>query len=170
MKVRAYIEMARLAIDSINAKTMTIAEVLEYWSAVVAEEPALNLNRQRTRAELVERLEDIIRFCNEIGRMGNSAETHAEALQMDAEYQLAIATIADNLTLPIWEGCSDTVKTEVVKHHHAEALEMNRRCSELYYRYWRWWNVMDEYCRADDFACAHKTALKMNAEIDGETE
>jgi hypothetical protein len=92
---------------------------------------------------------------------------HAEALEMDSEYQQAIATIAENLTLPVWDRCSGTVKTEIVKHHHAEALEMNKKCSELYYRYWRWWNVMDEYCRADDFACAHKTALKMDAEING---
>lgn len=85
MKAREYIEMARLAIDCINAKTMTIAEVREYWSAVSNEEPALNLNRQRTRAGLVEQLEIIIGYCNETGRMVNTTKTHALALEMNAQ-------------------------------------------------------------------------------------
>ncbi|EAW8084272.1 hypothetical protein DBN05_000620 [Salmonella enterica subsp. enterica serovar Anderlecht] len=50
---------------------------------------------------------------------------HAEALVDDANYQGAIKIIADHLTLPVWDGCSETVKREVVKTHHAEALEIN---------------------------------------------
>ncbi|MBH0365753.1 hypothetical protein PL246_09725 [Salmonella enterica] len=50
---------------------------------------------------------------------------HAEALEDDVKYHVAIKIIADNLTLPVWDGCSDTVKREVVKTHHAEALEIN---------------------------------------------
>ncbi|EDY8451032.1 hypothetical protein GQP35_004023 [Salmonella enterica subsp. enterica] len=61
-------------------------------------------------------------------------------------------------------AAGETALRIAVEESHAEALEMNQRCSELYYRYWRWWNVMDEYCRADDLACAHAVALKMNAE------
>lgn len=52
-------------------------------------------------------------------------KAHAEALAMEEAHQMAIATIADNLTLPVWERCSPTIKREVVEHHHAEALEMN---------------------------------------------
>lgn len=52
-------------------------------------------------------------------------DAHAEALEMDIDYQKAISTIADNLTLPVWDGCSETIKREVVKEHHAEALKLN---------------------------------------------
>lgn len=52
-------------------------------------------------------------------------EMQAEALVDDANYQGAIKIIADHLTLPVWDGCSETVKREVVKTHHTEALEIN---------------------------------------------
>lgn len=52
-------------------------------------------------------------------------EAYAEALEEDIKYQAAIVTIANNLSLPVWDGCSETVKREVMKVHHTEALEMN---------------------------------------------
>lgn len=51
---------------------------------------------------------------------------HAEALVMNAAYDVAIKVIADNLSLPVWEGCTETVKREVIKVHHEEARIMNR--------------------------------------------
>lgn len=65
-----------------------------------------------------------------IGREMAIESAHDEALTMDTEYRVAIATVADNLTLPIWDGCSVTVKREVVKHHHAEALRENQKHDE----------------------------------------
>ena len=56
---------------------------------------------------------------------------------------------------------------DAIEQCHAEALEMNKNFFELYYRYWRWWNIMDEYARADDLALAHKTALKINSLMGG---
>lgn len=66
------------------------------------------------------------RRMNEINALlyGTDKE-HAEALAEDIKYQAAIVTIANNLSLPVWDGCSETVKHEVMKVHHAEALEMN---------------------------------------------
>lgn len=65
-----------------------------------------------------------------VGREMAIEFAHDEALTMDTEYRIAIATIADNLTLPVWDGCSATVKREVVKHHHAEALRENQKHDE----------------------------------------
>lgn len=65
-----------------------------------------------------------------VGREMAIESAHDEALTMDTEYRVAIATVADNLTLPIWDGCSATVKREVVKHHHAEALRENQKHDE----------------------------------------
>lgn len=50
---------------------------------------------------------------------------HVEAMEDDAKYHVAIKIVADNLTLPVWDGCSETVKREIVKTHHAEALQLN---------------------------------------------
>lgn len=87
---------------------------------------------------------------------------HAEALEMDAEYQRAIATIADNLSMPVWDGCSDTVKAEVVKHHHAEALEEDYRFHRLKARWWDFWASYSESERQDELEEAHVEALEMN--------
>ncbi|EEV4189277.1 hypothetical protein D9J30_03490 [Escherichia coli] len=46
---------------------------------------------------------------------------------------------------------------------HAEALEMEKRRMELAYRYWRWWHTLDEDCRTDYLAQAHKEALEINS-------
>ncbi|MDF7681227.1 hypothetical protein PT300_11785 [Enterobacteriaceae bacterium ESL0689] len=66
----------------------------------------------------------------------------------------------DNRAIPD-SNCSATDMDAI----HAEALEMNKRFGDLYYRYWRWWHVLDEYSRAEDLALAHKQALVMNALI-----
>lgn len=87
---------------------------------------------------------------------------HAEALEMDAKYQRAIATIADNLSMPVWDGCSDTVKAEVVKHHHAEALEEDYRFHRLKARWWDFWASYSESERQDELEEAHVEALEMN--------
>lgn len=69
--------------------------------------------------------------CEETGRdlrewCGNDIEAaHAEALEDDRKYQDAIKVIADNLTLPVWDGLRPVLRYEVIKAHHAEALEMN---------------------------------------------
>lgn len=105
---------------------------------------------------------------------GESIERdHAEALEMDGEYQLAIATIADNLTLPVWEGCSDTVKAEVVKHHHAEALEINAirafRQSPAVVMQTDFWAANDYAARRELVRQAHAEALDINAFVDAAT-
>ncbi|EFX3898308.1 hypothetical protein H3Z28_002146 [Salmonella enterica subsp. enterica serovar Ank] len=87
---------------------------------------------------------------------------HAEALEMDAEYRRAIATIADNLSMSVWDGCSDTVKAEVVKHHHAEALEEDYRFHRLKARWWDFWASYSESERQDELEEAHVEALEMN--------
>lgn len=56
---------------------------------------------------------------------------HIKALEMDKDYLLAIATVADNLTSPVWDGLSETLRREVVKYHHAEALEINAAIDEV---------------------------------------
>jgi len=50
---------------------------------------------------------------------------HVEALEDDMSYQNSIQCIADNLSLPVWEGCCETVKRQIIKTHHTEALIMN---------------------------------------------
>lgn len=96
---------------------------------------------------------------------------HAEVLEMDKDYQLAVATIADNLTLPVWEGCSDTVKRAVVKHHHAEALEINNAYNTLYVyapgdAAREVWPQLTPVERAVSVEFAHKQALHENQQHD----
>ena len=81
------------------------------------------------------------------------AHAHTEALEINARRRVA----------EFFGGLDHAGRQAKIEDAHAEALEMNRICSELYYRYWRWWNVMDQYCRADDLALAHKQALEMNS-------
>lgn len=83
---------------------------------------------------------------------------HGEALAMDLEYQKAIATIADNLSLTVWDGCSETVKAEVVKHHHAVALEVEHRR-----RVAAFFGGMDYAARREALEAAHREALAINA-------
>lgn len=86
---------------------------------------------------------------------------HDEALAMDLEYQKAIATIADNLSLTVWDGCSETVKAEVIKHHHAVALEVEARR-----RVAAFFGGMDYAARREALDNAHAEALAINAAYD----
>lgn len=86
---------------------------------------------------------------------------HGEALEMDRDYQKAIATIADNLSLPVWDGCSQTVKAEVIKHHHAVALEVEHRR-----RVAAFFGGMDYAARREALEGAQAEALAINAAYD----
>lgn len=78
--------------------------------------------------------QDAFENSDEIGQQWLIEEAHKEAQEMNADYQAAIATIAENLTLPVWEGCSETVKREIIKHHHTEALKINDAYNSAYTR------------------------------------
>ncbi|UJH95926.1 hypothetical protein [Pantoea phage Nafs113] len=114
---------------------------------------------------------------------------HAEALEDDRQYQTAIATIADSLmhhSNPnnlIWRGCSDTVKAQIIKHHHDEALRMNASLDvtgtieppmdirvqlfpsaiELLQTHWSSLNACQ---RSAVLALAHDAALEVNRQLD----
>ena len=101
---------------------VTIAKVL----AAIAEEDHTEALEMNEKFRHLNWLHHIFWFCNNYTERTAIIEAaHAEALVDDANYQGAIKIVADNLTLPVWDGCSETVKREVVKTHHAEALEMN---------------------------------------------
>ena len=97
-----------------------------------------------------------------VGREMAIEFAHDEALTMDTEYRIAIATIADNLTLPVWDGCSATVKREVVKHHHAEALRENQKHDEAII-YFAERGPFTEIQMRQIVAYCHGQALKMDA-------
>lgn len=124
--MKKLIEAYQAAISAI-AKRATLKDTRHALAAVERENNMGTCygSDTKTKAAFVEYCESRIALLNNAGRVLCEVEAHEEALEMDKGYQVAIATIADNLTLPVWEGCSDTVKAEVVKHHHAEALEMN---------------------------------------------
>lgn len=88
---------------------------------------------------------------------------HDEALAMDLEYQKAIATIADNLSLTVWNGCSETVKAEVIKYHHGVALEVEARR-----RVAAFFGGMDYAARRKALDDAHAEALAINAAYDAQ--
>ncbi|MDN8598656.1 hypothetical protein Q0A17_04365 [Citrobacter sp. S2-9] len=91
---------------------------------------------------------------------------HKMALREDQQHDDAIAYFARKGAHLCTEAFSEHQIKQMAEFCHAEALELNQRCSELYYRYWRWWNVMDEDSRADDLALAHKKALEINSSLE----
>jgi len=114
---------------------------------------------------------------------------HEEALEDDRQYQTAIATIADSLmhhSNPnnlIWRGCSDTVKTQIIKHHHDEALRMNasldvtgtieppmdirvQRFPSAIEALQAHWSSLNACQRSAILALAHDAALEVNRQLD----
>lgn len=97
-------------------------------------------------------------------------EAHAEALGMDAAYHVAIETIANNLTLPVWDGCSETVQREVAKYHHAEAIKINDAYNCAYTRpgvifQEAFFDVLDDIERGVSIERAHTEAKGMDAKF-----
>ena len=97
-------------------------------------------------------------------------EAHAEALEMDAAYHVAIETIANNLTLPVWDGCSETVQREVAKYHHDEALKFNDAYNCAYTRpgaifQEAFFDVLDDIEREVSIDRAHTEAKEMDAKF-----
>lgn len=95
---------------------------------------------------------------------------HAEALEMDVEYQAAIAIVAENLTLPVWDGCSETIKREVVKRHHDLALQEDDRWHWLEARHWVFWKDTIPAHRREELSKAHDEALAINYVLDAMPE
>ncbi|QAX92278.1 hypothetical protein HWC07_gp026 [Pantoea phage vB_PagM_LIET2] len=111
---------------------------------------------------------------------------HAEALEDDRQYQTAIATIADSVSNPsslVWRGCSDTVKAQIIKHHHDEALRMNASLDvtgtiepPMDIRVQRFpaaiealqahWSSLNACQRSAILALAHDAALEVNRQLD----
>lgn len=104
---------------------------------------------------------------------------HEDALKQDADYQAAIGVVADNLTLPVWEGASDTVKAQVVKHQRALAEEGTGTIEPLVVDHavnvkqhasqsgtlQLFWSTLNEYQKEFLLNVAHDEALVADAEL-----
>ena len=104
---------------------------------------------------------------------------HEDALKQDADYQAAIGVVADNLSLPVWEGASDTVKAQVVKHQRALAEEGTGTIEPLVVDYapnvqkhmsqaaglQGFWSTLNEYQKEFLLELAHDEALASDAEL-----
>ena len=103
---------------------------------------------------------------------------HEDALKQDADYQAAIGVVADNLSLPVWDGASDTVKAEVIKHQRAQAEEGTGTIDSVVNNHVTiqqhashpetlqlFWGTLTAYQKEFLLALAHDDALEMNAKL-----
>lgn len=103
---------------------------------------------------------------------------HEDALKQDADYQAAIGVVADNLSLPVWDGASDTVKAEVIKHQRAQAEEGTGTIDSVVNNHVTiqqhashpetlqlFWGTLTAYQKEFLMALAHDDALEMNAKL-----
>lgn len=118
-------------------------------------------------------------FMDEESRRAMLDANHADALKHDAHYQAAIVAVADNLSQPVWEGASDTVKAEVIKHQRAQAEEGTGTIEPLVVDYapnvklhtsqagtlQLFWSTLNEYQKEFLLNVAHDEALVIDSEL-----
>ena len=108
-----------------NAIRRIITEVERVIDAAHAEALEMNAQRDENEAFAAKWMAQDSRLIDCLINPSLVEADHAEALEMDADRDQAIAILAENMTLPLWDGCRPMVKASLVNHWHAEALEMN---------------------------------------------